>query len=35
MIPFFPILVSCRFLLGFLSAQYMALSMNLIKDHFP
>lgn len=25
----------CRFLLGIICAQYMALAPNLIKDHFP
>ena len=35
MIPSFPLLVICRFVLGILVAWYMALAMNLIKEHFP
>lgn len=34
-IPNFVILVISRFILGFLSAQYMTLALNSIKDHFP
>lgn len=31
----FPVLVFCRFCLGILSAFYLALACNLIKDHYP
>ena len=33
-LPSFPLIVICRFFLGIVCAQYMALSVNLIKEHF-
>ena len=33
-LPSFPLVVVCRFFLGIICAQYMALSINLIKEHF-
>ena len=33
-LPSLPLVVVCRFFLGVICAQYMALSVNLIKEHF-
>ncbi len=33
-VPWFPLLVLIRFLMGIISAHYMPLAPNLIKDHF-